>query len=109
MRCASRRQTFGAKRGKSHGAVAPGGRSGPRRQIVVGDLRTPDRLGRGRGRFLTLLRLVDVGAAQRFLRRIGFALAAPQPRVYFTAREELVMRAAFGDDALVEHEDLVGV
>ena len=48
--------------------------------------------------------------AQRLLGRVDLALAAPQRRRRFRPRaSSSSWRAALGDDALVEHQDLVGV
>src|SRR5271167_2568530 len=49
------------------------------------------------------------GAPQQFLRRVDLPLAAPHRRIDSAPRQELLMRAALGDDALVEHQDFVGV
>ena len=55
------------------------------------------------------IRFVLGGAAQRLLRGVHLALAAPQARVETAAREQLLMPAAFGDDPLVEHQDFIGM
>ena len=46
---------------------------------------------------------------QQFLRRVDLPLAAPHRGINSAPRQKLLMRAALGDDALVEHQNLVGV
>src|SRR5579871_5498520 len=41
-------------------------------------------------------------------RRLGLALAVPHAGIEAAAQEELLMRSALDDDAVVEHQDLVG-
>src|SRR5580698_5163189 len=53
--------------------------------------------------------VLTTGLPEQFLRRIDLPLPAPQCGIDAAPCQELIMRAAFGDDAFVEHQNLVGV
>src|ERR1700689_3958078 len=46
---------------------------------------------------------------QQFLRRVDLPLAAPHRGIDSAPRQKLLMGPALGNDALVEHQNLVGV
>src|SRR5829696_1867529 len=52
--------------------------------------------------------LVLLGALERLARLLGLELAVPHGGEHAPAPEEFRVRAALDDDALVEHDDLVG-
>ena len=65
------------------------------------------------GSWLTLLLFLTSGSAQKLLRgfaeAFGALLAFPHRRVVAAAREQRVMRPALDNDAIVQHQDLVGI